>query len=187
MKSAGLDTMPRATAPPSSRSFARENVEMLDRLAALLERLPEDAYAEPNEPASKASVGAHVRHVLDFCACLAHGAATGTVDYEHRERERAIEIDCLAALARIDSLRGELLEVGARGDLPLEVVVVNADGIEGRGPSSLLRELDAALSHSVHHFAIIALLLRLRGIEAPADFGVAPSTLRFQRGSDRTR
>jgi len=187
MNSAGLDTMPPATAAPLSRSFARENVEMLDRLARLLERLPDDAYAEPNEPASRASVGAHVRHVLDFCVCLAHGAATGTVDYEHRERERAIEIDRTAALARIDSLRGALLEVGARGELELEVLVVDADGSEGRGRSSLVRELDAALSHSVHHFAIIALLLRVRGIEAPADFGVAPSTLRFQRGSGRAR
>jgi len=185
MKSAGLDRLSAATTP--SMAFARENVEKLDRLAALLERLPGDAYAEPNEPASKASVGAHVRHVLDFCACLAQGAPGGTIDYEHRERERAIEVDRLAALARIETLRGELLELGARGDQALDVLVVDAEGIEGRGRSSLVRELEAALNHSVHHFAIIALLLRLRGIEAPDDFGVAPSTLRFHRGSGNAR
>jgi hypothetical protein len=170
-----------------SIAFARENVEKLDRLAELLATLSDATYAEPNEPASKASVGAHVRHVLDFCACLAHGAVSGTVDYEHRERERAIEVDRLAALARIDSLRGELLELGARGDRALDVLVVDAGGAEGRGRSSIVRELEAALSHSVHHFAIIALLLRLRGIEAPDDFGVAPSTLRFHRSSGSAR
>ena len=43
--------------------------------------------------------------------------------------------------------------------------------------SSLLRELQFALSHTVHHYAIIARQLRERGAEPGADFGVAPSTL----------
>jgi hypothetical protein len=40
----------------------------------------------------------------------------------------------------------------------------------------MARELGMLLSHTVHHYALIAMLLRARGIEPPADFGVAPST-----------
>jgi hypothetical protein len=33
-------------------------------------------------------------------------------------------------------------------------------------------------SHAVHHFALIAMILRAHGIDVDPKFGVAPSTLR---------
>jgi hypothetical protein len=45
--------------------------------------------------------------------------------------------------------------------------------------TSLERELQFLLSHTVHHFALVALLLRAQGFEVSADFGVAPSTLAY--------
>ena len=44
--------------------------------------------------------------------------------------------------------------------------------------SSLARELQMLSSHTIHHFALIAMTLRAHGVELDADFGVAPSTLR---------
>ena len=37
------------------------------------------------------------------------------------------------------------------------------------------------LSHTVHHYALIGAILRLSGVEPPAGFGLAPSTLRHQQ------
>src|SRR5437588_542470 len=45
--------------------------------------------------------------------------------------------------------------------------------------SSISRELQALSSHTVHHFALIAMTLRMHGVETDADFGMAPSTLRY--------
>ena len=45
--------------------------------------------------------------------------------------------------------------------------------------SSLDRELQSLISHTVHHYALIAMLLRVSGRQPAADFGVAPSTLRY--------
>jgi hypothetical protein len=45
--------------------------------------------------------------------------------------------------------------------------------------SSVLRELEFLQSHAVHHYSLIAALLRLHGIEPDAEFGVAPSTLKY--------
>jgi hypothetical protein len=45
--------------------------------------------------------------------------------------------------------------------------------------SSISRELQVLSSHTVHHFALIAMTLRMRGVELDSDFGMAPSTLRY--------
>jgi hypothetical protein len=47
--------------------------------------------------------------------------------------------------------------------------------------SSIGRELQFLLSHTIHHYALIALALRLQGYEPSAEFGVAPSTLQYWR------
>lgn len=172
------DPIAAAIAPKSSvASFARENVEKLSSLATLLGALSDEAYASQNDAVSASSPGAHVRHVLDFYESVLRGAVNGTIDYEHRERNPVIEVDRTVAIERIGALTPRLLALA--NDRSLEVVVVDLDGNEQRSRSSLLRELDAALGHSVHHFAIIAILLRLRGIEPPPELGLAPSTLRY--------
>ena len=45
--------------------------------------------------------------------------------------------------------------------------------------SSITRELQALSSHTVHHFALIAVTLRAHGVQMDPDFGMAPSTLRY--------
>ena len=45
--------------------------------------------------------------------------------------------------------------------------------------STVERELQVLLSHTVHHYALIAVALRLHGLEVDPEFGVAPSTLRY--------
>ena len=47
-------------------------------------------------------------------------------------------------------------------------------------PSSTSRELQSLMSHTTHHFALIAMMLRTRGLSVERDFGVARSTLRYQ-------
>jgi hypothetical protein len=47
--------------------------------------------------------------------------------------------------------------------------------------STVARELQFLLSHTVHHYALIALILRLQGFEPGEEFGVAPSTLAHWR------
>lgn len=45
--------------------------------------------------------------------------------------------------------------------------------------STLERELQFLKFHAVHHFAIIAMILRIQGFEPPADFGFTASTLQY--------
>jgi hypothetical protein len=48
--------------------------------------------------------------------------------------------------------------------------------------STVARELQFLLSHTIHHYALIALVLRLQGFTTGEEFGVNPSTLRHWRG-----
>jgi hypothetical protein len=48
----------------------------------------------------------------------------------------------------------------------------------------MARELEFLLSHTVHHYAIVAILCRLQGIAVDDGFGVAPSTLRHRTESE---
>ena len=46
--------------------------------------------------------------------------------------------------------------------------------------SSIGRELGFLLSHTIHHCALIAVMMRLRGLATPPGFGVAPATMRHR-------
>jgi hypothetical protein len=45
--------------------------------------------------------------------------------------------------------------------------------------SSVGRELQVLSSHTIHHFALIAVTLKALGVYIDSDFGMAPSTQRY--------
>jgi hypothetical protein len=59
--------------------------------------------------------------------------------------------------------------------------VAGADGEADWSQSSLKRELQFLVSHTVHHYALIKELLRRTGFDAGTEFGVAPSTIAAAR------
>jgi hypothetical protein len=130
-------------------------------------------------------IGAHFRHCIDFYNCFLSSAASGRINYDSRARNELVESDPeLAAFelqAIIDGLRSFSF---ADGHTELLVVLEGSTQTDERpcwSRSSIARELQALLSHTVHHYALIAIALRLRGIELAAEFGVAPSTLEYWR------
>jgi uncharacterized damage-inducible protein DinB len=166
--------------------LARSNVEYLRQGRELIERLRDDEYASV-EPGSRGGVGAHFRHVLDHYERFARGLESGTIDYDLRERDRELETVRSRALERLDELCAALSRLGKADARRALLVRVDCGGPDDRGgvssPSSVARELQFLVSHTVHHYAVIALLLRARGVEPGRDFGVAPSTLRYEQGT----
>lgn len=137
------------------------------------------------EAASAASsVAKHFRHVFNHYDALLK-APGGKIDYETRERGTAIERSRQAAIektaALLEALPGLLPALSTGLALRIERVVRLTDGRPEAAeyPSSLARELDFVHQHTVHHFAVIALILMQHGFAPPSDFGMSPSTLRF--------
>jgi len=130
-------------------------------------------------------IGSHFRHCIDFYNCFLSSAGSGRINYDLRARNELIENDPeLAAFelqAIIDGLRSFSF---ADGNTELFVVLEGSARTQGRpcwSRSSIARELQSLLSHTVHHYAFIAVALRLQGIEPAAEFGIAPSTLEYWR------
>lgn len=168
-----------------TRALTAQNIEFLRQGRRLIETLSDEVYREGVPPLGKSGVGGHFRHSLDFYSCFVAGLPGGRVDYDLRDRDSTLETDRSEALRTIDSVIETLESLADHSpDHPLEVSV-DCPAEDPREPfwsrSSLLRELQMLSGHTVHHFALIAVLLRARGIEPEAGFGIAPSTLSFER------
>jgi uncharacterized damage-inducible protein DinB len=127
--------------------------------------------------------GGHLRHVIEHYTALLDGLEAGIVDYERRARDAQMEADATAAARALELIGVRLENLREADDRPLRV---RAETTGDEVPpvwctSSLQRELEFLLSHTVHHYALVATIGRLQGHEPGAEFGMAPSTLKFRR------
>lgn len=160
---------------------------LLGQAADLLDSMDATAYTQSCSACFGSSVGGHFRHVLEHYQALCNGVPTGCVDYEARQRGSAIESSLSAARAMVADLTARILSLSAQPNCDLEIHL--DDGGEAAPcASNFHRELQFVLSHTVHHFALIHTILRSAGFtRLPADFGVAPSTLRFRKQQAQTK
>ena len=167
----------------------RQLLTVLEQGRRFLQALDPELYRLSPAPLAQSPIGAHVRHVLDCCVSLLDGLDGGRIDYDRRERDARLETEPQAALA----LLGELLRrvAGLADADPHGTLQVKADVPAGAAPtefwraSTVGREVVHVLSHTVHHYALIAILVRHFGVTPEEDFGVAPSTLRYWEESGR--
>jgi uncharacterized damage-inducible protein DinB len=156
---------------------------LLDQLYDLIDALTDDEYAQKPVGVVESSVGGHVRHNLDHIAALLRGLPEGRVCYDHRDRGTDVERDRRAALDAIRHLDGAL-----RGfEWAAAPAAVTLSGLVAphRPPvaaaTSPDRELAFVVSHTIHHNALIRVMVKLLGAHVPADFGYAPSTIANKR------
>lgn len=160
------------------------NLYLLRQGIELLHRLDDTAWREA--PPGHSTVGAQYRHVLDHYRCFLDGLTEGVVDYDARRRDPDTERDRAVAGRATEEVLDRLRLLGRTHlGLPLRVAQSATDRDAGEDPqgSSLGRELLFLVSHTVHHYAIIKLLLEERGVSCDQAFGMAPSTLLYQRAA----
>lgn len=158
-------------------------VALLRQAVALLEGLPDGLYTCTSSFTPEGTVGRHMRHCVDFFERFLDGLPTGRIDYADRRRDPAIESSRAIALTRLAELERRLAPLTGL-DLRRAILVrPEDDDLDPRDPGawfglSIGRELRFLASHTVHHFALIAVVLRTLGHPTDPEFGVAPSTLR---------
>lgn len=162
-----------------TQALIQTNIRWLRQALTLLDHVSDHAYAESPAGFSPHRAGAHLRHILEFYQCFLDGIPTLHIDYDLRRRDRAVEVSRAAAAATIRSI---VFGLESSADLHCDATVwVREEDGDQFLESSLNRELQVLSSHTIHHFALLALTLRLHGVELNPEFGMAPSTLRFQR------
>jgi hypothetical protein len=164
------------------KELVQINIGWLRQALTLMDQMDDETFSTSPPGLAPHRVGSHLRHVLEFYQCFLDGFANSRIDYDARKRDEAVERQRQAATAGIDSIIPRLHEVGSlQEDRELAVRMENG-GEDVYLRSSIARELQALSSHTIHHFALIAITLRLHGFDVDPDFGMSPSTLRYQAG-----
>lgn len=128
-----------------------------------------------------ASIGAHLRHILDFYNAFYFGAKNCKIDYDDRQRnpETENELNCGIAQLLVTKEQLQTMQNGTNQDVMVNAAIEVAS-IVNFAKSNLIRELQSLHSHTTHHMAIIAIVLKLNDISVDSDFGKAPSTIQYE-------
>jgi hypothetical protein len=165
-------------------ALIERNVRWLSQALGLLARVDDRSYSTTPPDFAPHRAGAHLRHIVEFYQCFLDGLRSSHIDYDARRRDSAIESSREAAAAAIRSIITSLRthpELSQQRIVWVRMEDAEASGIpDGFMESSVSRELQVLSSHTVHHFALIAMTLRAHGIHFDPDFGMAPSTLRHR-------
>ena len=150
------------------------------QLSQTLEELSNDEYRQPSKVLLNATIGEHVRHIIELFQCLEKGYDTGVVNYEKRKRDHEIENNKELAsfllkeiYQNIDRSNKDIfLEAEDYCD-PLEIVSIR---------SNYYRELAYNLEHTIHHMALIRVgINEVSAVKLPEEFGVAYSTVKYRQ------
>jgi len=149
------------------------------QLTASLELLNDAQYTHPSEILSNATIGQHVRHIIEMFICLEEGYMNGIVNYEKRKRDRKIETQRNVAIALLKKIYEGLQKENR------SIIMEAAFDEDSNNPihfdTNYYREVAYNLEHSIHHMALIKVGIRgVSDMEIPENFGVASSTIKFR-------
>lgn len=156
---------------------------VLSQVKLFLQQVSTVHYTQPIDVFAGTTIGQHTRHILEFYQCLFEQCDRGTVNYDARQRNLKIEREPEYASKVVD----EILECLNKQDLNAELQLQVSHDIEEDEyhivNSNMERELIFNIEHAIHHKAIIKIGQRMIApeIKLPEDFGVAPSTIKYQK------
>lgn len=153
-----------------------ENSLILEQGIQLLESISNESYSQKRQNMD-ASIGEHVRHILEHYELFWEGIKLGHIDYDNRKRNPELESNRLFAvqsmIAYVSKFQNQTLTLepltisqNYHPNQPIPIVI-----------SNMTRELMFLISHTVHHYAIISILVKLDGGFVPKGFGFSPATL----------
>lgn len=167
------------------------NLHFLRQAADLVDALEDGSYVRAEPMFYNSTVGGHLRHCLDHYESFTAGVKEGRIDYDARCRDEMVENKTHAARERINVIATSLGKLAETEVNPVVLVKmdcdISRDGVRSNKPdndqwhtSSVGRELQFLVSHTVHHFAMIRGICQRAGNELDSDFGMALSTLRHR-------
>ena len=145
-----------------------------------IQKLSDEQYRQPIETLFNASIGQHVRHVIELFTCLDQGYEKGMVNYEKRKRDYRIETERDTALELLHSIYRGLTKPDK--DMMLQVSYDEDSDESVTIRTNYYRELAYNLEHTVHHMALIRVgINEVSLIELPDGYGVASSTIKYRK------
>lgn len=157
-------------------------INQLATIKSLVQNLDNSVYGTCLPKLSGASIGQHIRHIIEFYQCLLNGISSSEINYDLRTRDKELEISREKAMKELE----HIIETVARfsNDTSLKLVVNYTMNENSKTiiNTTLFRELAYNLDHCVHHQALIkiALLELAPDFKMDESFGYAPATIRHK-------
>jgi hypothetical protein len=150
------------------------------QLTTSLEQLNDEQYSMECSVLSNATIGKHLRHVIELFQSLETGYMSGVVNYDKRKRDLKIETDKEFALFLLRDIRAnlnkpdkELILESSYDEDSNEVIFIK---------TNYNREVAYNLEHTIHHMALIRVGINIVStIQLPENYGVASSTVRHRQ------
>jgi hypothetical protein len=155
----------------------------LEELNCVVRLMSDSQFSTPLRIFSESSIGMHARHIVEFYQCLlSQNAENQVINYDKRQRDLQLQSNLEYFTFTINRII-EQLENLDKATLNTPLSITSDDEGENATPinSSLGRELQYNLEHTIHHAAFIkiGILSLLPDAYLPKTFGVAPSTIRY--------
>ena len=151
------------------------NIEKLEEINELTSALSSELYKKKFKYLSEATIGQHVRHILEFYIEFENGLTSKFINYDKRKRNLNLETNlsyCAKEIARIIEFINTINK-----DEACAVAVNYSDASEDiLLKSSIYRELAFLVEHTVHHMAIFKPALIIENLSISDTFGLAAST-----------
>jgi hypothetical protein len=152
-------------------------------------QLEDEEYARPLPVLQQTTLGKHMRHIIEFFEILHHAPERGWLCYENRKHDDTMEVSRSLCLEKLKDLQFQFSQIHIDMPLQLRTSYPTCGTNSIRVPTTLARELINNLEHAVHHMAIIKIgvLQAYPRISLPDQFGIAYSTLQYQRRNTITQ
>jgi hypothetical protein len=132
----------------------------------------------------EASIGKHIRHLLEFFQSLEIGIVTGMINHDARARNSDYETHRFNAFQALSESIQNIKEKIHTVELDQVVNFLQTPNIGGPRiifPTTIGREMMTACDHATHHFAIIKTMADQLGIKLASNFGVSVATIKNNR------
>lgn len=164
--------------PQKNKMLKQEAIKQLLSVQSILSQIKDEDYVTALKTLKGASIGKHIRHIVEFYECLLFNNCDNIVNYDTRKRNLLLEenvkytedfiTEVIDALVKIDK-NSRILLVSKYQDQNVSM------------ESSVYREITYNIEHTVHHIAIISIAIPIHFdyINLSANFGYADSTIQY--------
>lgn len=139
-----------------------------------------EQYSTASALMGNATIGQHVRHIIELFQEMLKGYGCGEINYENRQRDFLTETDPVFAVSQMKA-------VALTIERPDRQLLLTSgydmhNGSTSTISTSYVREMIYNIEHTIHHMALIRIAFKsLFAIELNSSFGVAPSTLKYRK------
>ncbi len=165
------------------------SIALFAQLTGVVEQLTPTDFSLPLPILFGSSVGKHLRHIIEFYDLALTAHQTGSINYDRRVRQLALENDPKAAIDAMHQM-AVLVDLYQTDRLLAFDASISSDGVSDVLISTTYyRELHYNIEHAVHHAAIIRIGLQhtFSDVVLPPHFGVAHATVQHEMHSKNLR